>query len=84
MKESDITDSSVSVESLIESRICPPWWVPSQPYLKRCIPFFKTMDNQESVKNETIIVDKSRTTDEKEITGGIILEGVKQVNQNRK
>lgn len=73
-----ITDSSVTGMSLIEAKICPSWWVPSRPVLKRCIPHFTKTSNDEDVQNDTVIVSGSDTMDGQEVTGGVLKSGAHQ------
>ena len=45
------------MDELIQKGICPPYLVPSKPYLKRCLPSIVEDPEGNPVTNETVIVD---------------------------
>ncbi len=83
MTESMITDSSVSPSSLIQSGTCPPWWVPSTPLLKRCIPFFAKDSNDDDLKDETVIVERAATPTNEEVTAKSLKDAVHNVRVSK-
>ena len=55
-----MNDSAITLDELIEDGICPPYLVPSKPYLKRCLPSIVEPPPDSSgndLTNETVIVD---------------------------
>ena len=55
-----IDDDNEKPKELIRRKICPPWWVVSRPFLKRCIPDFLQKDGN-NVDEETVLVKSNNT-----------------------
>ena len=81
MSESDITDPTKKVFDLIESGICPPWWVPSKSVLGRCLPTLIATENGDPIKNETVIVTQEQTNahDDQDVTGFVMEQSLETV-----
>ncbi len=79
MTESDVTDSSVTAKSLIDSKVCPPWWVPSQPLMGRCVPFFSQDGDGGEMSEESVLVEDADTPTGESVTGKILLQAVEKV-----
>ena len=67
-----IKDSKTTVEDLVERKICPAWWVPSNSMLKRCIPSFTQTSDKEEVDNSTVIIEAGETPRNDKVTGGVL------------
>lgn len=73
-----IDDDDMSPKELIKRKICPPWWVVSRPFLKRCVPDFSQKDGND-IDESTVLVKKANTQDE---TGDINVSTVKSAVTN--
>ena len=58
MTDEELNDDSVSAASLIDRKICPPWWVPTKPFYGRHV--FKAMCVQRVVFSIFLFSDASR------------------------
>ena len=59
---------------LIKKEICPPWWLPSNPVIGRCLPLVVSSE-EESNPNKTVF-GEGQTMDGKPVSEGTISSAV--------
>lgn len=75
--------ATVPLKVLMSSQVCPEWFVPSSPFIGRCIPFFDKFNNGSSVSNASDVLfpsgGMSENYQDKDFTVGDLTNTVKRL-----